>query len=165
MRERRLSVRELADGTTYDFSRATPTPTPTLTPTSTLTPTPVPFIRISGTITNITDALPYFSDRSVLQLVRLSDDGSVTVSISEDGISLEPALAQIPIPAENGFFEFGLDNIEPGVYIISAQYFTGLPVFMMPIGHDSDHRIEIEFLDNPTEPFNLPLGDVILMLP
>jgi hypothetical protein len=150
----------------------TPTPSPTPSPTPTLTPTPESPVSISGTITNMSDAKQFLSEKSFLQLIRVSDKGTISFAFNADGTtSLDSDLAQIPLPSEDGFFDFRMESIEPGKYFISAQKFipsNGMNFNAMVIGTDPNDPksiIAIDIPDDITLPFHLELGDVAIILP
>jgi hypothetical protein len=129
-------------------------------------------ISISGSITNLSDTKQYLSEKSFLQLIHVSDKGTISFVFPADGaIFLDSDLAQIPIPSDDGFFDFRIENIEPGKYFISAQKFNppnGTRFNAMLIATDPTNPesvIAIDIPENITLPFHLDLGKVALILP
>ena len=104
-----------------------PTSTPTSTPsppTATLAPASGD-VSISGSIMNLEDVLPLLTEDSYLQLAELGEEGWVALTMDENG-KIETVsdldLPQIPI-SPDGTFEFEVESLEPGTYIIIAQPF------------------------------------------
>jgi hypothetical protein len=138
-------------------------------PTATITNAPV---TITGRVTNLPEVLPFMQDNSTLQLVRVSDDGKGSFVFPESGgIYVESDLAAIPLPGEDGLFEFRLASLDPGIYFISAQRFTppnGTQFNAMVIaGNPADPQSIITF-EMPADavlPYKLEMGPVAIVLP
>ena len=136
------------------------------------TPTPVSPVTITGKIGNLDEVKQFLYDDATLQLVRVTDDGKVSIAFpAEGGIYVDSDLAEIPIPSEDGVFEFRLEILEPGKYFISAQSFSppnSMHFNAMLIASDATDpksAILFEIPKNPTLPYRLDLGDVFIILP
>lgn len=158
-----------AIGTQVPFTPTSIPPTETSIPP---TPTTVSPVTITGKIGNMDEIKQFLYDDATLQLVRVLDDGKVSIAFpAEGGIYVDSDLAEIPIPNEDGVFEFLLEILEPGKYFISAQSFNppdSMHFNAMLIASDaSDPKSAIlfEIPKNPSFPYRLDLGDVFVILP
>ena len=85
-------------------------------------------ITITGTITNITYLLRYIDEDTFLQVVKLHKSGFKTDHDERNRYYYKSNLAKIPFP-ENGIFTINAENLEPGSYFISGQFFNNGRVY------------------------------------
>jgi hypothetical protein len=150
-------------------------------------------IIISGVITNLGEAGSYLDESAYLQLVSgrgqvsntleiytepgftYIESGDITYALPNDPLGhVKSDLAETSLTAD-GTFSFQIDNLAPGSYFVVAQNFKTSSFSMgwgvenvMALARDGGNPesvIVLEIPDNPTLPFFLDMGEVVITLP
>jgi hypothetical protein len=85
-------------------------------------------ITITGTIKNIIYLQSYIDEYTFLQVVKLPKSGFGTDYDERNRHYYKSNLAKIPFP-KNGIFTIYAENLDPGKYFISGQYFTSSMIY------------------------------------
>ncbi len=104
-------------------------PTFTSLPTLKPSPTPIPAnFTITGTVANLADFSSHIDELSILQLVRLTNEGDSSrytmakAAYNEDGTTnIFSDVVGIPFGTSAGF-KFEVETLAPGPYIVVLQY-------------------------------------------
>jgi hypothetical protein len=114
-------------------------------------------ITITGTIKNIIYLQPYIDEETFLQVVKFPKSGFGTDYDERDRHYYKSNLAKIHFP-KNGFFTIYAENLEPGKYFLSGQYFTSSGIY--PILMKGKFPATIYVKDN--SPQKVDFGEVFI---
>jgi len=112
---------------------------------------------ITGTITKIKYLQKYIDEDTILQLVRLPKSGFSTDSDEKHRYYYKSNLAKIPFP-RNGIFTISAENLEPGKYFLSGQFFNNGRVGPMLMKGKFPATIYVK--SNQNSPQKIDFGEV-----
>ena len=113
---------------------------------------------ITGTITNINFLQRYIDKDTYLQIVKLPLSGFTTDEDERGRYYYQSNLAKIPFP-ENGVFTLNAENLEPGKYFISGQFFTNGSIYPILLKSEK-HLATFNVKNNPKPHQQFELGEV-----
>ena len=121
--------------------------------------------------------MPYLSEQSYLQLVLLPEDEKVTLIVNwasgKATARIKSDLDSVPLPTD-GDFEFHIESLDPGEYIIAVQHFcpssdggVRLNYKIMTLLREANDQYSevIEIPENISLPFAINMGEVVIRLP
>ena len=127
-------------------------------------------IKITGVIKNIKDAKKYLLKDSYLFLMEKNTNPKVSIFDFGRIMIIAEGFPKTDI-AENGSFDFKIEHLIPGKYLILCQPIQGFTLGPNHLSHTfilhekTDEAIEIEISKKDNKSIKLNLGEVIIKCP
>jgi len=127
-------------------------------------------IKITGVIKNIKDAKKYLLKNSYLFLMEKNANPKVSIFAFGRIMIWAEGFPKTDI-AENGSFDFKIEHLMPGKYLILCQPIQGFTSGPKHLSHTlildkkTDKAIEIEISEEDNKSIKLNLGEVIISCP